>query len=165
MTVATHAVRAERHDGPPLGVGVGLRARHYGDFLERRPRIGGLTEDEAMELRFVLAPACALIESRWPLARLWEIHQAGYAGDMTVDFGSDPTHIVVHRPTFRIEVSALSPGAYRFLSGARAGEPLFRLLQAATSIDAAFDLANSLHAWASARVITNIFTGEAKWAS
>jgi uncharacterized protein (UPF0276 family) len=37
-----HTVRAESHHGSPPGVGIGLRARHYGDFLGERPKIGWL---------------------------------------------------------------------------------------------------------------------------
>ena len=36
------AARPATRDGSRLGVGVGLRARHYGDFLERRPKVGWL---------------------------------------------------------------------------------------------------------------------------
>jgi uncharacterized protein (UPF0276 family) len=37
-----NAVRAAPVVQPPLGVGVGLRARHYDEFLERRPPLGWL---------------------------------------------------------------------------------------------------------------------------
>ena len=37
-----HAVRAAPAMRPPLGVGVGLRARHYEEFLERRPALAWL---------------------------------------------------------------------------------------------------------------------------
>jgi uncharacterized protein len=123
-------------------------------------RLAGLAEDDAPALRFALAPSCALLESRWPLARLWEVHQDGYAGEPSVDFEAGSGRILVHRRGFRVAVHALSPGAYRFLERAREGRPLGELLDAALAEEPGFDLGAALREWVAAGIIVDIEKGE-----
>lgn len=122
-------------------------------------RLAELSEDDAPALRMVLAPACALLESRWPLARLWEVHQEGYAGERSVDFDAGPERVLVHRPEFRVAVDAISAGAYRFLEGALAGRPLGELLQAALAEEPGFDLGTALREWVATGIVVDLFKG------
>jgi len=59
-------------------------------------------------LRPVLAPACVLLESSWPLKRLWDIHQDDYAGEFEIDLDSGPDCILIHRPEWRVQVDSVS---------------------------------------------------------
>ena len=79
----------------------------------RSPRI-------ASRPSFVLHPACAIIQSRWPLARLWEVHQRDFAGEFSVDFDVAPAAVLVHRPQFRAMVRALAKANARSSRPARA---------------------------------------------
>ena len=99
-----------------------------------------------------LAPACALLRSDWPLARLWEGHQPG--GDpASVDLCAGPDRILVHRPGWRVEVCSLGEGDYRFLVTLGAGEPLGAALEAACAADPGFVPRIALAAWVQAGVI------------
>jgi hypothetical protein len=92
------------------------RAHYAGDaepFDVRR--LKSIPEAAWNRVRPVLAPACALLESRWPVARIWEVHQDGYAGEISVDLESGPERILVHRPHFRVQVAPVSAGAYRLI--------------------------------------------------
>lgn len=100
-----------------------------------------------------LAPACALFESRWPLARIWEIHQDGFAGEITVDFDSGPDRILVHRPHFRATVTGLSAGAFRLLQCSAAGKPIDAALESALDVEPDFDLARALREWVEAGIV------------
>lgn len=100
-----------------------------------------------------LAPACALLESAWPLRRIWEAHQEG--GDPArVDLGAGPDRVLVHRSRWRVEVCSLRAGDYCFLERLRAGAELGPALEAATAADAAFVARVALAAWVQAGVIT-----------
>jgi hypothetical protein len=100
-----------------------------------------------------LAPDCALFESAWPLQRLWEAHQEG--GDpASVNLGAGPDRVLVHRSRWRVEVSSLRAGDYRFLERLRAGAELGAALEAATAADAAFVARVAFAAWVQAGVIT-----------
>jgi hypothetical protein len=101
-----------------------------------------------------LAPACGLLESRWPLGRLWEVHQDNYAGPLVVDFAAGPDRILVHRPRWRASVTPLATGDYRFLDRICRGESLGAALEAAAR-DPAFDPGVALARWVAEGVIVN----------
>ena len=117
--------------------------------------LGAFREQAYGRLRFALAPACALMESRWPLARIWEVHQDDFDGEFSVDLDAGPERILVCRPQFRVFVGALSAGGYRFLSASASGAALAEALDAALAEEPAFDLGAALAAWLDAGVIVD----------
>ena len=68
-------------------------------------RLASVPEAEQASLRLRLNPLCALFESRYPLARIWEIHQKDYAGEFSVQFHDGPFRTLVSRPRFRAQAS------------------------------------------------------------
>jgi hypothetical protein len=98
-----------------------------------------------------LAPGCALLESPWPLARIWQVHQDDYPGEFAVDLRSGAQRVLVHRPNWRAEVQALDAGDYLFLKSLDAG--LGSALQAAAG-DPAFDPAQAPAYWVGLGVLT-----------
>lgn len=109
-------------------------------------------------LRPRLAPACALLESAWPLGRIWAIHQDDYDGAFEVDLRSGPDRILVERPDWRARVRSLSRGDFRFLHASARGGTLGEALEAALGDDPQFDPSAALARWISAGVITNLDT-------
>ena len=84
-----------------------------------------------------LAPACALFESDWPLACIWQAHQEGGEPEK-VDLDAGPDRVLVHRKGWRVEVCSLRPGDYRLLERLQAGAGLGPALEAAAATDPAF---------------------------
>ena len=111
--------------------------------------------DEPVGPGLQVAPACALLASPWPLARIWEVHQDDYEGEFSVDLEAGPERILVHRPRFRVRVGALSEGSYRFLERLGAGAAPETALEAALVAEPDFDLRAALAAWIGAGVIVN----------
>lgn len=98
-----------------------------------------------------LAPACALLESAWPVATIWQAHQSG--GDpATVDLGAGAERALVLRPQWRVDVLALSRGDYGFLGRLAAG--LGPALEAGVAADPAFDPSTALARWVRQGVLT-----------
>lgn len=95
------------------------------------------------QLIFQLDPGHQLLASAWPLARIWEVHQAGYQGDFTVDF-SQPQSVLIQRRTAGVLVTVLAPGEHAFLAALGRSEPL--AVAVATAVDQApgFDLGGIL---------------------
>lgn len=118
-------------------------------------RLAATTEAEYGALRFDLAPACALLASAWPLARIWEVHQDDYDGEFSVDLEAGPERILIYRPQFRVLVGTLSAGSYRFLERCGAGATVGAALDAALVAEPSFDLGAGLAAWFEAGVIVD----------
>src|SRR5687767_7350951 len=51
-----------------------------------------------------LHAAAGLLESAYPVGRIWEVHAPGYGGEIAVDLDSCPQHVLVYRPRFRAAV-------------------------------------------------------------
>jgi hypothetical protein len=104
-------------------------------------------------VRLALAPACALLASDWPLARIWTVHQDDYEGEFDVDLRAGPDRILVHRPKWRAQVRSLALGDYRFLDFARQRKTLSDALEAAAAEDPDFEPSLALAGWLDAGVI------------
>jgi hypothetical protein len=102
-----------------------------------------------------LNPLCALLESRYPLARIWEIHQKDYAGEFNVQFHDGPFRTLVSRPRFRAQAAAIGAGEYAFLAATAAGATLSEALDGALRADPGFALDAALHAWVESRVVVD----------
>ncbi len=107
-------------------------------------------------LRPVLAPACALLESAWPVADIWNAHKDPDADPCAVDLKAGPQRVLVHRPLWRVEVTRLPRGDYRFLCAAASGVALADALEAALAEDAGFDPGSALARWVSARAVVEL---------
>jgi hypothetical protein len=105
-------------------------------------------------IRFDWAPGTAVIDSAFPLAHVWNIHQPGYAGDFSVDW-SVCEQVLVAREGLRVTVHALGPGDAAFIAGALAGATLDTAATAALEADAGFDLGAIL----SRAVASNLICG------
>jgi len=118
-------------------------------------RLGAVPAEAYGRLRLALAPACALMESRWPLARIWEVHQDDFEGEFSVDLDSGAQRILIYRRQFRVLVGALSPGGYRFLQAAAGAASLAGALDSALAVEPDFVLGAALAAWIEAGVIAD----------
>lgn len=133
------------------------RAYYAADSARYDPeRLANLPPERWIALRPVLAPSCALVESQWPLARIWTVHQDDYSGAFDVDLDAGPDRILVHRPRWNAEVIALLAGDYRFLSAASAGVCLGDALEAAVAEDPEFDPAAALARWIEPGVVIDL---------
>ena len=133
-----------------------VHSAHYAaDHARLLPaRLAAIAEDGYPALRLTLHPACALVQSPWPLARIWEIHQPGYDGQFDVDMNAaGPAYALVHRPELKACVTPLSPGEHAFLAGANAGRNLGESLEAAMTVEAQYMLGAAFTRWVAGRVI------------
>jgi hypothetical protein len=108
---------------------------------DRRP----LEIERLASMRVAFGPACAIMQSRWPLARIWEVHQDDFDGEFSVDLDAGPQKILVYRPRFRVLVAALPEPHYRFLEALASGMPL--------AGEPDFDLGSVLAEWIDAGVL------------
>ncbi|MEQ8228089.1 MAG: DNA-binding domain-containing protein [Rhodospirillales bacterium] len=79
-------------------------------------------------LHFQVHPSLRLMRSDWPVASIWQAHQA----DTTSDLSSLPKggeQIMVVRPYLSVEVRSLEPAAFEFAERVASGAPLGRVLE------------------------------------
>lgn len=133
------------------------RAHFAPDAIAFDPRpLAGIPPERYLCLRARLAAPCALLESEWPLARIWTIHQDDYAGAFKVDLERHPDRILVRRPRWRAQVESLLPGDFRFLGAIARGDTLGVALEEALTADPRFQPSSALTRWAHARVIVGL---------
>ena len=119
-------------------------------------KLAAVPPERMGDLRLVLNPACAVVESDWPLARLWQIHQRDYEGAFDVDWDAGGGAVLVDRPQWRVRVRAIEAASAAFLTGCVAGAPLADALSRAQAADRAFALDARLAEWVGERVIVDL---------
>lgn len=100
--------------------------RIYGAANPPAPQLDTLAltpPDNWSRLRFLLDPAHALLASRWPVVRIWEVNQADHAGPVNVDFNR-PENALIHRRGGRVVVEPLPPAEYAWLASLSSGRTL-----------------------------------------
>ena len=110
---------------------------------------------QQLELRPQVHPACHVMHSMYPIARIWEVHQESFSDAFQVDFSQGPGHALVSRPRFKVEVARISDAEAAFHSAALGGATLAGALAAAQERDALFDLGPSLSGWVMSSLIVD----------
>ena len=132
------------------------RAHHAADPRPFDPaRLACVPAEQQLQLRPRLHPACHILQSAYPFARIWQVHQDTFSGDFDVEFSGSPTNALVYRPWFRVEVAQIGHAEAAFLRAAFDGQTLDAALVAAQSCDASFDLGRSLSEWVQSAVIVD----------
>ena len=119
-----------------------------------------LNQDDYARLAVLLHPAVAVLDSAYPLFRLWEVHQDGYRGELAVNVESGGDHIVVYRPQFRATVARVAAGEATFLAAVARGTLLGSALDAALNSDRGFDFGASLQNWTLANIVVGLHASQ-----
>jgi len=132
------------------------RAHYAADAKPFEPAgLSSVAAEKQLHLIPKLHPACSLLHSEFPLARIWEVHQETHQGEFEVDFSRGPAGVLVYRPRFRVEVRGIGDAEAAFLAAAQDGGTLEAALTAAHSHDVSFDLGRSLGEWIGSSVIVD----------
>ena len=95
-------------------------------------------------LRLSLRSACRLLDSPFPILRIWEANQPESAASELISLDSAPDLLLVCRTTGRLRLHRLEPGHYRLLASFAAGLGLEEALAASLACDPRFDLGAAL---------------------
>jgi hypothetical protein len=112
--------------------------------------------DRADGARLVLHPACAIVRSPWPLARLWEIHQPDYDGAFDVDWDARGGAVIVLRPRWRVDVRPIDDACAALLSASLDGAPLAEAVVRALAVDRDFALDSHLADWVRSSIVVDV---------
>jgi len=107
-------------------------------------RLAALAPESLPDVRLALAPACRLVASPYPVLRIWQSNQDGYAGDdpIALDEGGDA--LLVRREAAGVTIERLAAAEYAWLEGLAQGATLGAAIDAAAQTGGAFDLTTAL---------------------
>jgi len=108
-------------------------------------------------IRLEWAAGTAIVDSRFPIARVWLIHQPEFDGEFKVDWSVRECALVA-REDFRVLVSALGAGDAAFIASSLAGAALGASAEAALAADPGFDLGHLLGQLITSNVICGFNT-------
>ena len=95
-------------------------------------------------VRFRLHPAARLLRSDFPIIRIWQVNQAGCAGEQLVDLDAGADLMLVRRTAQGIDIRRLDPGDFQLLTALAEGQSLAEALEASLACAPLFDLGAAL---------------------
>ena len=102
--------------------------------------LAAVSPDTFSKLRFDLHPASRIVDSPYPILRIWEVNQPGYSGDQTVQLDAGGDALLVIRRDSAVELEALSPGELVLLQDLARGKSLGEAHVHAIEAEPALDL-------------------------
>lgn len=117
---------------------------HAGDALPLDlARLAAVAPEAHGSLVFRLHPAVRLLESAFPVLRIWQVNQEDFAGELEIDWERGGDALLVRREEHQgieVVIQSMSAGAWRFLCELQAHCALESAASAALEADSEFDL-------------------------
>lgn len=107
-----------------------------GMALERLARV---TPERLPQLLFQLHPACRLLESPFPVHRIWLANQPDADPAETVDLADGGVRLLIRRHGYAVEMEPLGRGEFALLLAVSLGRPLQDALHQAQAAEEGFD--------------------------
>lgn len=109
-----------------------------------RRELSGISAADAPRLVLTLHPSVRLLDSRWPIERIWRANQTNGDPDLAIDLDSGGVRLQVQRRADRVILKSLTECEFAFLQALANGAPLADAADAALRIDLLFDLTVAL---------------------
>jgi hypothetical protein len=110
-------------------------------------------------LRFVLAPSARLLESAFPVHRMWQASQAALAATAE-DPAGEPVRLVVWRQRYDVAVDPLPAADFAMLHALHRGYAFSEAFEYALVMDAAFDVSAFLQRHVAAGLLCGFAVGD-----
>jgi hypothetical protein len=107
-------------------------------------RLAEVAPERYGDLHFTLHPAAALLESPYPVHRIWQANQPDYEGETAVSLDAGPVRLLIERRDGRVEVQPLTLGEWGLLHALAHQEDFASACEAALASEPAFDLGATL---------------------
>lgn len=101
--------------------------------------LAAVPEEHQGRLRFLLAPSCRLMSSRFPVLRIWEVCQPDFESGATVNLRQGAVNILVRRQGFSVIAEVVPSGEFAMLSALARGDGFADAYDCARREDGGFD--------------------------
>ncbi|HKK14245.1 MAG TPA: DNA-binding domain-containing protein [Gammaproteobacteria bacterium] len=118
--------------------------------------LAALAPGEQERVRLRLHPSVHLLESPYPLLRIWELCQPDTpqtGAGVSLDEGA--ARLLVARPRLKVEITELTPGPFALLAAVHEGQGFAVACERALEVDAGLDIPAFVQAQAAAGVIVD----------
>jgi len=122
-------------------------------------QLAAIPGDEVSRQRFVLDTSCRFLASDYPVLRIWQAHQAGFADDTAIAFGMDTDRLLIRREASAVVVERVGAADFAWLHALATHADLATALESAISADATFDLGTALRDGIANRIIVELANG------
>lgn len=103
--------------------------------------IAALAQIPEDRLCFALQPACRLLKCQYPILQIWQFCQSDT--EATLDLTADGVSLLVWRQGFEVQLQALSPGEFAFLTALQQPATLGSAFEAALAIEPELDITST----------------------
>ncbi len=118
-------------------------------------RLSSVPPGQHGSLRLRLHDSVRLLASEFPLFRIWEVNQPGFAGSMEIDWTAGGDFLLLHRQGVEVAIRQLASSEWRFLSALAGDATLETAAEQALAVDEKFDLQGFLLQSVQCEVIVN----------
>ena len=110
------------------------RAFNAADTLEEHTvaldKLSEIPEQDQGRIRFYVDPSVFLVQSQYPIHRIWEVNQDDYEGDQAVNLDDGAVSLVVWRNVqFGMRIDVLTDDEFSFLNAVGEGKTFFEIAQ------------------------------------
>jgi hypothetical protein len=118
-------------------------------------KLQSLAPSDYGSLLFKLHPAVRLIESTYPIRKIWLVNQPDYADELAVDLGEGGDTLLVIRREFEVEIEPMEAGRFALLRALARGEPFAAAVERTMETFPDLEVSASLAACVQARAIVD----------
>ncbi len=108
--------------------------------------LSAVAPERLTHVRFALDPSCRLLESEYPVLRIWQMHQSG-ADDVQPASDAGADRLLIRREAGAVVVERVTPADFAWLGAFAANADLTAALDAALAVDETFDLGPALRTY------------------
>jgi hypothetical protein len=96
------------------------------------------------QLRFTLHPSCGLVQSPYPVLRIWAVNQSDVADGEVVDLSSGGNFVLIRRAAEGVEMRRITAADFAILDAFSRGTVLGDALETAFAVDPDFNPGDAL---------------------
>lgn len=108
------------------------------------------------QLRAILQAGCRLLQSAYPVHKIWQVNQPEYRGNDSVNLDAGGVSLLIYRTAYEVAMAPVSAGTYAFLYSAMDAASMTDALEAALAQEPGLDVAAMLRQLLSDEILVRI---------